>query len=111
MKNLVLKAVVWAQLNKQMLAVFLAVCFVNILAADSAFAQQGGSFFEQAACSLLYKVMQKDFGAMVTALAGLFAIIASAAGAYKGAWALVFVSVGCFIYPAIVEAFFPGLKC
>ena len=89
----------------------LAFTMFHVVLADGAFAQEGGSVFEKAACNLLTEVLTKDFGAMVTAITGLLAIVAAAAGSFKGAWALIFVSVGAFIYPALVKVLFPNLAC
>lgn len=83
--------------------------FAIALLPDAAFAQTGGQIFQSAACGLLDKVLTKDFGGMVTTIAGSLAILASVTGSFKGAWALVFVSVGCFIYPHTVDLLFPGM--
>ena len=69
----------------------------------------GGTIFQQATCNLLDLVLTKYFGAMITAITGMLASIGAAAGFFKGAWALVFVSVGCFIFPQFIEELFPGM--
>lgn len=78
---------------------------------SSAFAATGGDIFKNAACNLLDQVLTKDFGALMTVLAGLFAIFSAIVGSFRQAWVLVFVSVGIYIYPDIVEKFFPSLGC
>ena len=75
-----------------------------------AHAQQGGKIFETAACNLLNQVLAKNFGAMLTVFAGLFALISAAVGSFRMAWVLVFVSTGIFIFPRIVELLFT-LNC
>ena len=82
-----------------------------LVAVEPALAQQGGNIFQTAACNILEEVLKKDFGAMITAITGLLALIAAAAGSFKGAWALIFVSVGSFIFPGVVAMIFPGLAC
>jgi hypothetical protein len=73
-------------------------------------AQQGGEIFQKAACSLLTQVLTEHFGSMLTVLAGTFAIISSVVGSFRMAWVLVFVSVGIFIFPNLVETFFPEIS-
>ena len=67
----------------------------------------GGDPFKDAACNLFNLVLEKDFGAMATVIAGALAIVASIVGSFKGAWALVFVSVGCYIAEELVQKLFP----
>lgn len=71
----------------------------------------GEGIFKDAACNLLDQVLTKDFGALMTVLAGVFAIFSAIVGSFRNAWILVFVSIGIYIYPAIVSKFFPGLGC
>lgn len=80
-----------------------------MLFTDNAEAQQGGQIFKDAACNLLDLVLTKNFGAMITSIAGFLALIGAAAGAFRGAWIVVFVSVGCFIYPELLNQLFPGM--
>lgn len=84
---------------------------IVLFLAEPASAQQGGQIFKDAACNLLSQVLTKDFGAMLTVLAGLFALISSVVGAFRMAWVLVFVSVGVFIFPKFVYVLFPDLNC
>ena len=70
--------------------------------ADFAFA---GSGTYSAACNGVLSLAEGTFGAMVTAIAGLAAIIASALGGFKAAWSLLVVSVGSFILRAYITLF------
>lgn len=93
-------------------AYVLVVSVVLICVLSSpALAATGDGVFTQAAKNILCEVMKKEFGAMLTALTGLLAIIAAAAGSFKGAWALLFVSVGTFISDALVGFLFPSISC
>lgn len=74
-------------------------------------AAEGEGIFERAACNILEEVLADWFGAMLTVITGALAIIASVAGSFKGAWALLFVSVGCYIAPSIIAVLFPDLSC
>lgn len=76
---------------------------------EPAFSQTGGEIFKDAACGLLEKVLAKDYGALLTMIAGSLAILAAVTGSFKGAWALVFVSVGSFVFPHTVGLLFPGM--
>ncbi len=84
---------------------------IVLFVAEPVAAQEGGEIFKKAACNLLSEVLTKDFGAMLTVLAGLFALLSSVVGAFRMAWVLVFVSVGIFIFPKFVYVLFPDLNC
>ncbi len=73
---------------------------------ESVLAQTGEGIFDDAACVLGEEVLTKEFGAMLSAIAGLLAIMASVMGAFKAAWSLVFVTVGTFTFPKIVSELF-----
>ena len=73
---------------------------------DPAIAQTGGGIFREAASNIACKVLPGKFGAMLSAFAGVFALIAAATGSYRGAWALVFVSIGAFIFKEFVAILF-----
>lgn len=77
------------------------------LAVNSAFAAESGEKYGEV-CSNVIGLMQGDFGAMLTAAAGVGAIVASAMGGFKMAWALIVVSVGSFILEGYVGLFFDG---
>lgn len=73
---------------------------------ESVLAQTGEGIFDTAACTLGQEVLTKEYGAMLSAIAGLLAIMASVMGAFKAAWSLVFVTVGTFTFPQIVSELF-----
>ncbi len=56
-------------------------------------------------CGLI-GLMQGSFGALITAVAGIGAIIASAVGAYRAAMNFIVVACGSFILQAMVDLFF-----
>ena len=74
---------------------------------ETVLAQTGGEIFQDAVGNIACNFMPGSFGAMISAFAGLFALIAAATGAYRGAWALVFVSVGAFIFKEFIQILFP----
>ena len=96
-------------LNKSanFLKYFTAYLLLVLIVHEPAYAQQGGTIFKDAACNLLDQVLTKDFGALLTVLAGLFALVSSVVGAFRMAWVLVFVSVGIYIFPKLVTMVFP----
>lgn len=49
---------------------------------------------------------ESDYGALLTSLAGIAAILASAMGGFKSAWALLVVSIGSFILDTYRKLFF-----
>ena len=73
---------------------------------DLTLAQTGGEIFQDAATQLACVVMPGKFGALLSTFTGIFALIAAATGNYRGAWALVFVSVGAFIFKEFVAILF-----
>lgn len=97
--------------NSRLINSFYLLGLFVLFSAEPVAAQQGGQIFKDAACNLLSQVLTKDFGAMLTVLAGLFALISSVVGAFRMAWVLVFVSVGIFIFPKFVYVLFPDLSC
>jgi hypothetical protein len=58
------------------------------------------------ACGRLLQMIEGPFGALITTAAGIGAIIASAVGGFRTAWALIVVSVGAFILRAYITLFF-----
>jgi hypothetical protein len=57
------------------------------------------------ACDGLLQLVEGTFGALLTAAAGIGAIVASAVGGFKMAWTLVVVSIGSFILRAYIGLF------
>ncbi len=74
----------------------LCLAFVAVLlSADNAHAFEDQKYID--VCKKAMDYLEGDFGALLTALAGIGAIIASAVGGFKVAWSLIVVAVGCFI--------------
>lgn len=57
------------------------------------------------ACGGVIWLAEGPFGALVTAAAGIGAIIASAVGGFKAAWCLLVVAVGAFILRSYISLF------
>mgnify|MGYP000963610699 CR=1 FL=1 len=78
--------------------------------ADPAIAQGNitGSGKYAEACNYLLGLIEGPFGALITAAAGVGAIVAAALGGFKMAWTLVVVAVGAFILRAYITLFFAG---
>ena len=89
--------------------VIAALAVLSLAAADPAFAQGGydGKKFGDI-CEKTFGYLEGGFGALLAAIAGIGAIIASAAGGFRLAWALVVVSVGSFILREYITIFFTG---
>ena len=85
-------------------------CVIALLCTvDSAFADPGyddGAKFKEV-CNKSLKYLSDDgFGALLSAGAGLGAVIAAATGSFRAAWGLLVVSVGAFILKNYVELWF-----
>lgn len=89
------------------LLVFAVIC-VDLLYSSPVLAQTGGEIFKKSADGLACKVMPKKFGVMISAFAGVFALLASVTGSYKAGWALLFVSIGAFIFKDIAAILYPS---
>ena len=72
---------------------------------EPAFAYDGSKY--GTICNYVLDMADGPFGAMLTAIAGIGAIVASAMGGFKAAWACVVVSVGGFILRGYLVLFFP----
>ncbi|MFN8391906.1 MAG: hypothetical protein U0136_16575 [Bdellovibrionota bacterium] len=105
-------------LNKNLRASFktnlpLALCiaagiaFIAFGSAESAYAFDDSKF--GVICGRTIGYIEGGFGALMSAIAGIGAIIASASGGFRMAWALVVVSIGAFILHEYVDIFFSGL--
>ena len=57
------------------------------------------------ACNSILSLVEGAFGSLITAGAGIGAIVASAVGGFKMAWTLIVVSVGSFILRAYITLF------
>jgi hypothetical protein len=62
-----------------------------------------GSYGE--ACDGILLLVEGTFGALITAAAGIGAIVASAVGGFKMAWSLIVVAVGAFILRSYITLF------
>lgn len=60
-------------------------------------------------CSKMLLLLASDFGSILSAAAGIGAIIASAAGGFKVAWSLIVVAIGSFTLGEYQEIWFQ--KC
>lgn len=85
-----------------MLVTLLYPAFVN-------FASAQGVTFKQAAQRIAGEVAGGAFGAMVVAITGILAIVSAVTGSYKGAWAVLYVSIGLYILKELVKILFPGI--
>ena len=59
----------------------------------------------QEACGRVLGLVEGSFGALITAAAGIGAIVASAVGGFKMAWSLIVVAVGAFILRSYITLF------
>ena len=57
-------------------------------------------------CKRVLETLEGKFGSMLTAAAGLGAIVSSAAGGFKMAWSLIVVAVGSFTLRTYQEIWF-----
>lgn len=62
------------------------------------------------ACSRVLGYIEGGFGALVATGAGLGAIVAASLGGFKAAWALLVVSIGCFILRSYLTLFHAGCR-
>lgn len=104
------RSVAWARSTNGMsvIAGLAVLSFVLLQFPATSFAATGDEVFKTAATDIACKVMPKKFGAMLAGFAGLFALISAVTGSYKGAWALLFVSIGAFIFPEVIGILFKG---
>jgi hypothetical protein len=75
--------------------------------ADNAFAYDDSLWGD--ACGRVLAYIQGGFGGLLSAVAGIGAIVASAAGGFRMAWALIVVSVGAYILGEYIDIFFKGM--
>ncbi len=80
--------------------VFLAL----VLTSDSVHAYDGTKYKE--ICSKTLDMLHGGFGALLMASAGVGAIVASATGGFRLAWALVVVALGAFTLKEYQEIWF-----
>jgi hypothetical protein len=92
-------------------AIFSVMVVAVFVLSEPAFAASGDGIFKEAAFNIVCKVLPERFGAMLSAFAGIFALVSAVIGNFRGAWALVFVSVGCYIAGDMVNQLFDIGTC
>ena len=95
----------------------ITILILLILSQELAFAQAAGATegykddkFGKVCLSAL-DYLKGGFGALLSAVAGFAAIVASAVGGFRMAWALLVVSVGAFILQEYMEIWFGTTAC
>lgn len=83
--------------------VVLWICPIFVFCADAQ-----PRTFKAAAKEIVNEVALGSFGAMTVAITGILAIVAAVSGSYKGAWAVLYVSLGLYILKDLVRLLFPG---
>lgn len=68
---------------------------------------QNGDFAAAAKC-IVGAIATGFFGAAATAVTAALAIVAAITGSYRGAWAVLFVSIGLFILEPLCKLLFNG---
>ena len=96
----------------------LSAAIVLGMSATTAFAQpnpgggggngDGGQIFRGAARTIVDDIATGAFGGMATAITIALAIVAAVTGSYRGAWAVLFVSIGLFVLQPLCALLFPG---
>ena len=94
-----------------------AVCFFFLLGLGLLFLaspQKAAAFeserYKEICANILDMLARKGFGALLTTIAGIGAIVASVMGGFRMAWACVVVSVGSFILEGYIPLFFKSCK-
>lgn len=94
---------------------FLFLAAILILLQEFSLAQEVGAGYKDDKFGLVCKstldYLHGGFGALLTAITGLGAIIASAVGGFRMAWALLVVSIGSFILQSYMEMWFGATAC
>ncbi len=85
-------------------SVGIALFLLTLYASDDAYAYNDKKYGQ--VCRNLLKELDGDFGSLLTAAAGLGAVVASAAGGFKIAWSLVVVAVGSYTLKTYQEIWF-----
>lgn len=83
----------------------LAVAGVMLLYSGMTDLAHAGQGTYSNACDGILGLVEGSFGSLVTAGAGIGAIIASAVGGFKAAWTLLVVAVGSFILRSYITLF------
>ena len=69
---------------------------------------EAGKLIAEQLCKIM-NLIQGPFGALVTVVAGLAAVVTAAMGGYKLAMSCVVIACGSYIIAAFTELFFPGV--
>lgn len=88
--------------------ILLFLILLSLFFVGEAVAQNDGRYGQ--ACDNVVNLMKGPFGAMLTSVSGVGAIVASAMGGFKMAWGLLVVSASSFILRGYMDVFFQG-KC
>lgn len=96
------KSTQFAQKHANLMLFALGVVLLYTSGANLAHAGSGS--YAQA-CQGILSLVEGTFGALVTAAAGIAAILAAAVGGFKMAWSLLVVAVGSFILRAFITLF------
>ena len=108
LSELATKAYVRVDGDPQLSLFLVGVGLLMIGLNESAHADQGTA---GKACNKLLQYVEGPFGALITAAAGIGAIVAAALGGFKVAWTLVVTAVGAFILRAYMTLFFSSGDC
>src|SRR5262245_54958561 len=87
------------------LALFASV--LVFLAPANAVARTRSEICSQAARAIVNQVLPGGFGGVCAIVAGVLALVAAAAGSYRGTWALIFVCLACVLANNLVGLLFP----
>jgi hypothetical protein len=107
---MILKTATWFETRRESLAQYTLLLsgLVLLLSGSTEFvlAYDGSKYLDL--CNGFVGLAEGGFGAMLTAIAGVGAIVASAMGGFKMAWGCLVVSVGAYILGAYIQLFFTG---
>ena len=96
------RAISYLEKRSRIGLLFLGIALLFI--GGSSLAHAGSGSYGQA-CDGILQLVEGTFGALVTAVAGIGAIVASAVGGFRMAWSLIVVAVGAFVLRAYITLF------
>ena len=82
----------------------LGLLWFSALSPEQALAYNGEKYAE--VCRGVLGILGGDFGSLLTAAAGVGAIVAAATGGFKAAWTLIVVAIGSFVLKEYTEIWF-----
>ena len=94
----------WCETHPLTLLFLLGLVVLIDASIEPAEAYDGKKF--KTICKNATDLAKGQFGAMLTAIAGIGAIVSSAMGGFKMAWACLVVSVGSFVLKGYITLFF-----